>query len=220
MKKLLILVLLTCGLSAQISRLPEEFQVVERFLSLTSTFDVGTEVGSFAVARKRFFSLTTTFDLVDSNEMPLASASSRFFAWGTVADIADPAGNKIGWIEEEIFRILPWAEYRVYNSQNQIVALAKMNFWGTYFELTHPNQPDQIYATITRPFIRCWRDDWTVQIKDYSVFEQEIIDPRLLIMLAIYQTDKDNRDWIRREIIDQLQLEQNENEGRRLEVSN
>lgn len=209
MKKFLIFLFAIGIVSAELTRLPDEFHVVERFLSLTSTFDVSTEVETFAIARKRFFSLTSTFDLEDMKEKPIATASSRFFAWGTVADVSDPFGNKIGWIEEEIFRLLPWAEYKVFNKDNLLVATARMNFWGTEFELYHPDNANEIYATISRPFFRCLRDYWTVNIKNFQIFEQGIIDPRLLVILAIYQTDKDNRDRLRREIIDQL-LQDNE----------
>src|SRR5689334_3954015 len=110
MKSLFLFLTVFMTTSAAIHRLPEQFHVQERFLALTSTFDVNTEIGEpFIVARKRFFSLTTAFDLEDSLQLPLATAHSRFFAWGTVADVVDPSGRKIGWIEEELFRILPWA---------------------------------------------------------------------------------------------------------------
>lgn len=214
MKLWLFSLIIACAaLSADITRLPNEFSVVERFLSLTSTFDISTELEPFAVARKRFFSLTTTFDLEDNHQRLLASARSRFFSWGTIADVADPAGNKIGWIEEELFRILPWSEYKVFNQENRLVAIAKMNFWGTEFELYHPDHTSEVYATISRPFFRCCRDYWTVKIKNYDIFEQKIIDPRLLVILAIYQTDKDARDRYRREVIDQLLRDQNYNDG-------
>ncbi len=219
MKKPLFLFLtLWLSASATMSRLPGQFQVRERFLSLTSTFDVNTEQGEpFITARKRFFSLTSTFDLEDRFQTPLATASSRFFVWGTVADVVDPSGRKIGWIEEELFRILPWAEYRVFNHQNQLVAIAKMNFWGTEFEIYHPDDERFVFATIGRSFFRCFRDDWTVQINNFEVFEEGIIDPRLLVILAIYQTDKDNRDRMRREVLDQLTQDQDYYDNRRFE---
>lgn len=217
MKKFIIFLFAITVASAELTRLPSEFQVVERFLSLTSTFDVSTEVEQFAVARKRFFSLTTCFDLEDMNQLPLATANSRFFAWGTVADVTDPQGKKIGWIEEEIFKIIPWSEYKVFDSSNRIVAMARMNFWGTQFELYHPDNATDVYATISRPFFQCFRDYWTVQIKNYEIFEQGIIDPRLLVVLAIYQTDKDNRDRLRSQILYQLNQEQYYYDGLRID---
>ena len=188
-------------------RIPDQFTVVERFLSLTSTFDIGSDFGSVATARKRLFSLTPAFDLVDSQGAPLAFARTRFFAWGTTADVEDPEGRPIGKIDEVLWRIFPWAEYKVYDSAGSLAAIARMNLWGTHFELFPSDAPSHIYATIHRPFIRCFRDHWTVQVRDFPVFEEGRIDPRLLIMLAIIQTDKDNRDRIRKEALDQLENE-------------
>lgn len=176
---------------------------------------MSTESESFAVATKRFFSLTTTFDLEDANQLPIATASSRYFSWGTVADIHDPAGHLIGTIQEEVIRILPWAEYKVFDTESKLIAIAKMNFWGTTFELYHPDNPDEVYATIGRPFFRFYIDYWTVQIKNRQIFDEGVIDPRILVVLAIYQTDKDNRDRTRSEIIEQLRADQEYYEGRR-----
>jgi hypothetical protein len=92
-----------------------------------------------------------------------------------------------------------------------------MNFLGTHFELTHPDNFSEIYATISRPFLRLCRDEWTVQIHNLRVFEEGIIDPRLLVLLSIYQTDKDNRDRLRNQLLDQLAIEQTFQDGRRTE---
>lgn len=210
-----ILLLAALPLCAQISRLPEEFTITEQIFTLPTTFDLETELGPFAKARKRFFSLTTTFDIEDANQNPIASARARFFAWTTVADVLDGAGAKIGWLEEEYFKIIPWAEYRVYNCQDQLTALARMNFWGTKFRIYHPERPDEIYAIISRPFIRLFRDKWTVRIFNTEIFETGRIDPRLLMMLAVYQTDKDERDRLRSELFDQLLREAEEFGGTR-----
>jgi hypothetical protein len=194
-------------------RLPEEFTVVERFLSLTATFDVSSDLGPFAVARKRLFSLTPAFDLEDGQSNALATAKTRFFAWGTVADAADPGGEPIGTIEEAIWRIVPWAEYKIYNGQGTLAAIARMNFWGTHFDLYPPDSPGHLLARIERPFIRCFRDHWTVQVHDARAFEEGVIDPRLLILLAVLQTDKDNRDRLRKEFLDRVEREREEFEG-------
>ena len=207
MKK--VIYFLCCAMTAM--GLPDEFQVVERVFSLTTTFDIGINKKPIAIARKRLLALTAVFDLEDADRNLLATATSRFFAWGTVADVVDAAGCKIGWIEEELFRILPWGEYRVFNSSGQMVAVAKMNFLGTYFELTPPDNGAAVYATISRPLLRFFRDYWTVEIKNRAIFEEGVIDERLLIILAIYQTDKDNRDRLRNEIFNRLQQDLDSN---------
>lgn len=192
----------------ELTRLPEEFTLTERFLSIPGSFDIETDAEPFAVAHKKLFSLTASYDLEDLSGNQIASSKARFFAWTTIADVIDPEGRKIGTLEEEYFKILPWALYHVFNAENQEIAIAKMNVWGTKFELYHPDRPDEIYATISRPFIRFFYDRWTVRIYNYRIFEQGIIDPRLLVLLAVYQTDKDNRDRLRNEIFNLLELQQ------------
>src|SRR5689334_7825668 len=100
MKKIIFsLIAFTACLSAESIRIPEEFTVTERLFSPISTFDVATDLAPVAVARKRLLSLTPSFDLEDALARPIATARARFFAWGTVADVNGPSGEKIGWIE-------------------------------------------------------------------------------------------------------------------------
>lgn len=214
MKKLIAFLFFFGACSAE---LPNQFCVVERVLSLTSTFDICSDEKIFAIAHKRFLATTTTFDLEDGEGQSIATATARYFAWGTAADLVDSNGELIGSIEEEVVRILPWAEYRVFNRQNQIVAIAKMNFWGTCFELTAPNNLEDVYATIHRPFFQIFRDHWTVEILKREIFDEGQIDPRLLLTLAIYQTDKDHRDRFRHEITNLLTHELEYYKGRRID---
>jgi uncharacterized protein YxjI len=176
-----------------INYLPEEFTITERFFSLASSFDIACEEQQIATATKRLFALTPVYDLEDSECQPLATARARFFSWGSVADIEDPEGENLGRIEENSWRILPWGEYKVFDAENKEILRATMDFWGTEFTVMNPAAPDHLIATIRRPFIRLFRDHWTVHIYDHPLFEREALDPRILILLAVYQTDKDNR---------------------------
>ncbi len=198
-----------------ITRLPEEFTVTERFLSLPATFDIETDLEPFAVATKKIFSAATSFDLKDLEGRLLATSESRLLSWITIAHVADPDGQKIGLLEEEYFKIIPWAEYRIFDADDTLKAVAKMNLWGTVFKIYHPDDPTHLYATISRPLIRIYRDCWKVKILDYTIFEQRIIDPRLLVMLAVYQTNSDNRNRLKKEIFDQFRLNQEDFEGKR-----
>lgn len=191
-------------------RVPDEFRVTERFLALASTFDVSADLGAFAVAKKEWLALTPTYRLEDCEGNVLATGRGRFFSWGTVVDFADAEGIFLGKIEEVTWRFIPWAEYRIYDQEDRFVALAKMNYWGTHFDLFHPNEPDAVYATIARPYIRLFRDTWTVQVFHPEIFEEGPIDPRLLILLAVFQTDKDNLYRIKQEALEQIRREQEE----------
>ena len=217
MKKKLLFLIIPALFFGKISPLPNEFFVIERFLSFSSAFDITTELEPFAVARKELFSFTSSFELVDRNECLLASSSSRFFSWGMIADVMDPEGRDIGRIEEEVFRIFPWCEYKVFNETNQLVAIARMDFLGTEFEIFPPSNEKEVYATISRPLFRFFRDYWTVKINDLKVFEENLIDPRILIILAIYQSDKDNRDHYRKLFLENLRNELDAHEEHRIE---
>lgn len=179
-------------------RLPEEFKIIERWFSLTETFDISTDLETVAIARRQIFSLLPTFDLEDLQGRLLASSQPRLVSWGTSADVVDSQGIKIGRIEEEFWST--WIEYRISNAQDILVAIARMDLLCTVFELFSPDNPEHIYATIEKPFIRIFRDCWTVKIRDLLMFEKGKIDPRLLIMVAVHQTYRANRNRIINEI--------------------
>lgn len=191
MKKLLFSLLL---IGSAFATIPDRFRINERFFALTTTLDLETENEmAFAKARKRFFSLTSCFDL-EVPAMPELNAMSaaRFFTWGTIVDVADPSGNYIGRIEEQIFQFASWSKYYIFNAQGALVCIGQMNFLGTAFEFRSPLNENILLATIERPFVHFFTDSWTVQIRREN-FDEKVIDPRLFILTAIYQTDKDNQ---------------------------
>ena len=216
-KHVLFFLLFHLSLFSELICLPDEFFVVERFLSFASSFDVLTNLEPIASAEKEWLGHTSCFEIkTDSGEL-IATTKEHFFSLATVAEVYDSKGNKIGKIHEEIFRIFPWCQYRVYNQEGKISALAKMNFLGTKFYLTHPEDESILYAIISRSLIKFIRDCWTVQICNREIFEREIVDSRILIALAIYQTDKDNRDYYRNLFFSQLRGELELFEGNRLD---
>lgn len=158
----------------------------------------------FGLAKQSFFSLTSSFDLFDLEEATIASSRARLIALGTEIEVFEPTGEPIGSIEEEIFRIFPWCEYKLFDREETLIAVAKMDLFGTEFQVTHPENENEVYATIERPLIRLFRDTWNVKIHQNGAPELPKIDPRLLILIAVYQTDKDNRDYYRNLFIDQI----------------
>ncbi len=198
-------------LCAQTDLLPRQFTVQERFFALTPTFDVESKDLFIASAKRRFFHYRTVYELTDQNGDVLAVAEGRLFSWGAAFDIYDNEHRLLGSFQEEIFRILPWAEYFLFDAAGDLAGTARMNLFGTSFDLFSSGDPTQIHATLWRPFIRIFRDFWTVSIQESSS-----IDPRLVICLSVIQTDKDNRDRFRNEIRDFLIREKNDFDGRRL----
>jgi hypothetical protein len=174
--------------------LPNQFDVSEKYFSIVPTFEVSSNGVPFARATKRHLSLDTIFDLENLSGKRIAFARVHFLSWGVFADIHDEEGKKIGSIEEETFRLVPWAEYHILNAADQLVATARMNLFGTRFDLFHPESPMQVYASLSRPLVRWLTDSWSVEVVTPFVFSQNQIDPRLPVFLALLLSDKENRD--------------------------
>jgi len=187
MKRLLLFCLAFQALVFSENRIsfPDEYTLTRRILSWTTVFDFESAEGSFATATERLLSLTTTIDFEDAKGTSLATAQNVFFSWGSYLSIVDGAGRDLGFIEEQIWNLLP--TYRIYNAAKQMIAVASLNFWGTYFYVTDPANPEKVYATISRPWIYLLREYWTINILDREAFEKKI-DHRLLGILAVYQS--------------------------------
>ncbi len=173
--------------------LPLSFYITERIISLLETFDLETDTKKLGSVTKRLFSLTTAFDYQGPKEEKIARAIAEFFSFGTVAHVFDAHEKEIGWIEEVLFTWISPAKYRIFDADNRLVAIARMDFWGTKFVISDPSEKKEI-ATIHRPWLRFFRDAWTVDIQDARA-----LDPRLLVFVAVYQTDAEARARARRE---------------------
>jgi hypothetical protein len=167
-----------------------EFTVSERLFS--TVFDVLNQETHVATISKQLSTFSTTYLVEDLRKNPLLSATTRFFSWGTVADLEGPSGSKIGSIEENLWRVAPWAEYTITNADNDVVLIAVMDFLGSQFLIYHPKEPEAILATMSRPVLRTVKDDWTVKI-----LAPTRVDPPFLFLLAAYQTDRDNQERFR-----------------------
>jgi hypothetical protein len=171
--------------------LEQPIEIRQHYSTPFPSFKIEKEGEPFAFAEGNYFSLAPTYTLYDTESRPIAKLEGRFFAWGTAGDLFDEKGELIGRFEENIFRILPWAEYRLFSKEGPLLATAQMNLFGTEFEVFTPS--GLLLASLSRPFCRFYRDVW-------SLTAHVPLDPRLLILLAVLQTDVDNRnrfwgDW-------------------------
>jgi hypothetical protein len=167
--------------------LPSNFYITERALSLVETFDLESDSKKIGSIAKRIFSLTTTFDFLGPASEKIARASAEFFSLGTIAHVYDASDREIGWIEESLFTWVSPAKYRIFDHTNRLVAIARMNFWGNKFVVCDPTSQKEI-AIIHRPWLRFFRDAWTVELLD-----PKAMDPRLMVFVATYQTDAEAR---------------------------
>ncbi len=191
---------------------PAKFHIMQRIFSWTTTFDIASDEEYLATAMSQFFNVSATYHLTTfEDQSPLAHAKARFLCWGTIIDLYDETGP-IATMEEELFRILPWGEYKIFDTEHNLIAHAKMYILGTRFEIRLPDAPEEIYAILARPLLRLFRDAWTCEV----LSDTEKIDPKLLIFLAVFQTDKDNRDRYRAQINSELRKEVEDFNGQRL----
>jgi uncharacterized protein YxjI len=172
----------------EVIEVPSEFYVNERWLSWTTKFDIETETSKLGTVHRKFQSASTEYALYDPNERMLAKAKMRFFSFGAIFDISDASGNFMGKVEEKIFRFFP--TFELYNSTNEVLAYAKMNFWGTKYILTDPVSNEEIGA-IYRSSSELNNNNWTVKIRDNTLFKEKKIDPRFFITVMAFQTDLD-----------------------------
>lgn len=172
-------------------QIPEEFFVKERWLSWSSSFDVETAIQKLGVVHRRIFSLMYQYDFYDASEKLQATAKTRF-TLGRVFDVTDSNENLIGSVHQTYFTFFP--TFQIISPDYEIKANAELNFWGTKYILLDP-VTDQEIARLTRPFFKFFTDKWTVTITNPELFAQKNIDPRLFVLVMVFQTDRDN--WSR-----------------------
>lgn len=169
-------------------QIPEEFFVKQRWLSWSSSFDVETRTQKFGTIHRRIFSLTIQYDYYDAYDKLQANARMRFFSFGAAFDVTDADQNLIGSVHEYIFTFFP--TFEIISAENHTQVIAKLNFWGTKYTLRDPVTQEEI-ALLSRPFFS-FRDHWKVTITNPKLFAQKKIDPRLFVVVMVFQTDKDN----------------------------
>lgn len=167
--------------------LPEKFYLSQRWVSWTTTFDVTTDQFTLGTVHRKFLSWTVEYNFYNFKEQLLANARMRFFNFGAIFDIKDGQDRPIGMVNEKIFSFFP--TFEIINSEGEILAIAKMNFWGTRYTLKDP-VTQEVLAILSRPFFR-FKSDWTVDIQHPSLTQHNKIDPAFFIVVMAFQTDLD-----------------------------
>src|SRR3989339_1099261 len=92
--------------AAPAPQLPAEYQIKERILSFTDTFDVISDGRKYGVITQKILSLTRSFKYKDADGNLVAEARSRVFSWGSHIDVTDNLGQPIGARKEQVFKSL------------------------------------------------------------------------------------------------------------------
>ncbi|CCB86722.1 MULTISPECIES: hypothetical protein [Parachlamydia] len=185
--------LLRASLSAQLpDPLPEQFTVNQRWFSWTSDFDIETKEYRLGYIHRKFISWMIEYEFRDIYDQLESRAKARWLSWGAVFDVIDAMDNPLGIVEERIFTFFP--TFDIISPTREILAIAKLNFWGTRYTLKDP-VTDISMVTLYRPFFR-WKENWTVTIENPALFNQKQIDPRLFLIVMALQSDREM--WARK----------------------
>jgi uncharacterized protein YxjI len=169
-------------------KLPDEFVIHERVLSLFNNFDLnagGSKLGSIT---EKVISLTRAFTYSDAQGVCVAKARARILSWGTHIDVTDCAGRPVGAIKENVLKSLfkVWTEYALLDASGHVVAISEKVDWiSTSMTISRPK--GGAVATLRRPWLNILSDNWTVKISDHAA-----VDSRVLVMIAAYKTSVDN----------------------------
>ncbi len=173
--------------SLQAYELPNRFFVNQHWFSWTNTFSIKTKKEELGTVHRAAWSWTVCYDFFDTYEELQANAKMRFFSLGAIFDVCDAYGNALGKVDECLVTFLQ--KFEIFDANDTLLANAKLNFWGTTYTF-YDQADDHVIATMHRDFFR-FKDDWEVTIQDHDAFGKNKIDPKLMIVLAAFQSDLD-----------------------------
>lgn len=193
MKKLVailfsILLCVNSSFALSIYDIPDEFDITERWVSLTSTYDIETKTQKMGTLYRKFFSFLLTYEFLDPYNNKLATAQSRFFSLTADFDIYDNDNRFLGMAEEKLFAFFP--TFDIYGS-DAITKLAKarLNFWGTNFSIYDPVTNEEM-ASLHRSFFRL-KNNWTFNVINRPLLTSKNINPKVLLTVIAFQGDRD-----------------------------
>ncbi len=165
--------------------LPDKFSIYEHIISPFSNASSLADNDGQPLARTQrdVFSLRTTYRLKSNDGLDQAVGRQALFSLGKKVWVEDAQGERIGHFQASLLTLLP--EYTLYDATGKAIGIAQKNFNST--ELTvYASGETEPCATLSRPFLHLLSDRWTAEILKDSV------DPRLLTLLALFETNADN----------------------------
>ncbi|HAZ08310.1 MAG TPA: hypothetical protein DCZ01_07285 [Elusimicrobia bacterium] len=168
--------------------LPDEMTVHERVISLVDTFDLKAGDSTLGTITRKFFSLTKAFTYIDAKDNCIAKARARLLSWGAHIDVTDCSDLPIGAIKENVLKSFfkVYTQYSMLDSQGAEIATSEKVDWIST-DLTIRRPDGRTVATLHRPWLNIFSDNWTVKIADHAA-----VDSRLIVMIAAYKTSVDN----------------------------
>ena len=192
MKSLLIITLFLFSFSifadCEVPSMPDQFVLNERSISLTTVLDLQDDGENFGKVSQKLLQLARSFHYTDLSGNKIAEAKQKIFSWGVQIDVFDCDGQKIGAIKENILKSLfkVSTTYTIENATGDVVAVSnQVDILATSFTLKDPS--GNKVATLKRPAINFFGDNWNVKIYNHGV-----VDSRILVMIGSYKTSADN----------------------------
>lgn len=159
--------------------------VKEKLISLVSTFSVESEHGELGMIKKKVISAASQYYWKDSGGETIATARRKLLSFGTEITVYNCKGSKIGSIEEEVLKSLIKVKtvYKIKDHRGHEVATSKkLDLGATSMTVSRDGEK---LAKLKLPFVRI-KDNWEIQ-----VYDNNVIDSRILIMLGVFKTDAD-----------------------------
>lgn len=166
--------------------IPNEFTLEEHIISIGTDFSIVADQ-KIGTIKEKVVNLTTTFEIYDINNNLQARSEQELISWGTQINIFDRNHNKIGSIEEEVFKSLfkVHTEYRIFDKYGKQIAVSeKFDVISTNFEIY--DMSNNLICKIKRPMINVFSDSWNVKMYGNNV------DRKLLLFIPAYKTCRDN----------------------------
>ena len=183
-----ILLCVNSSFALSIYDMPDEFDITQRWVSFTSTYDIETETQKMGTLYRKFFSFLLTYEFLDPYNNKLATAQSRFFSLTATFDIYDNDNRFLGMAEEKLFSFFP--TFDIYGSDAITkLAKAKLNFWGTNFSIYDPVTNEEM-ASLHRSFFRL-KNNWTFSVINRPLLTSKNINPKVLLTVIAFQGDRE-----------------------------
>jgi hypothetical protein len=139
----------------------------------------GERVGKVVRAKNKESVLYSFLDPVDRL---LASGTAERQPPGTSLCLLDIGGSPIGYFSAEILNLYP-REYKVFTKEKRLCAKGAMNWLGSSFVLSDPDNPKRHITSYFRPRFKLFNDNW-----HFDTHEEGVIDLRLLCVIGAFQT--------------------------------
>jgi hypothetical protein len=167
---------------------PYKYQIMEHPYTFSTYFEMQGKNGFEGRSIKNKATLRTTYDLYDKDGSYQAQGIVQLLslgslnAWGKDMDIYDNNGKKIGFIDGVLLTTAS-AKYNFYNEHNEWVASAYLDSACSGFILTAA-KGERTIGHMKRNFIENTVDNW-----DITIFEQGVVDMRLLKLFSTFAID-------------------------------